>query len=173
MKKLICLISVLMLMNLSCQTNSELSDSKKEIIVNAVKETSQQFYEKMREPNDPVTFRNVFMGFWDENAEYGWQTEPVVFVDNFQIRRNKSDMDIWLKNLTESRISTNPMITESHYEVLSNDKVLEVTKGDFTFIRKDSTIVGPIEMINTTIWTNKNGKWMIQFFHQSTRRKQG
>jgi hypothetical protein len=163
MKMLKYLNAGLIVMVISCQTNSEMSDSEKEIVLKAVKEASQQFWETMIKPYDAETFNDVFEEF----------SELDFFVDNFQFLRSNSDVEVWFRNLTESRLSTHPTISESYYEVLSNDKVLEVVKGDFTVTRKDSTIFGPIEMIITIIWDQKNGRWKMHYGHQSTRNKQG
>jgi hypothetical protein len=151
-----------------CQKSTELSDSEKKAMVKAVQEKSQELYGVLQ--YDTGTLRKV-MAYYDENNEMEWQTDPVTFVDNTFIHKNRSDLvDSW-RSLIDRRISTSSTIEESHYEVLSRDKVLEVCKGDFTNVRKDGTIAGPFTMVNTVIWIDRDGEWKIQYYHQSWGRK--
>jgi len=73
--------------------------------------------------------------------------------------------------MLDSRISTNPAITESYFAVLSKDLVLEVNKGDYTVTAKDNTVYGPFTMVNTLVWINRDGAWKMIHFHESWQRK--
>ena len=169
MKKIIYLFLGLLFIAQSCQTNYKLTDTDKEALVKAVKEKSQQFW-SMTQPYDTGTFRRV-LKFWDENSDQAWQTDPVAVVFNTGITKTRAEwMDNW-KSMIDTRISTVPTILETHFSVLSKDKVLEVNKGDFTITRKDSTVSGPFTMVNTIVWADINGDWKMQFFHESTAKK--
>ena len=169
MKKIMYLFLGLLITLLGCRTDSKLTDSEKEAIVQSVKKASQQFW-SMTQPYDTGTFRKISK-LWDENSDQAWQTDPVAVVFNTGITKTSSE---WLNNwetMVENRIATTPTILESHFSVLSKDKVLEVNTGDFTITRKDSTISGPFTMVNTIIWAKVNGDWKMQFFHESGAKK--
>jgi hypothetical protein len=143
-------------------------DLEKKAMVEAVKERSQQFYSDLQ--YDKGTLAKV-MAFYDENHDIEWQTDPVMFIDNTFIIRNRTDLVEFWRNLFDRRITSKFTIDKSHYEVLSKDKVLEVIKGDFTNVRKDGSVAGPFTMVNTAIWIDRNGEWKIQYFHHSWGRK--
>jgi cytochrome c556 len=118
----------------SCQSDSKLTDSEKETLVKEVMKTSQQFWSMAGQPYGTGSFRN-FVKFLDENADNAWQTDPVASVDNITITKTMSQRINNWKTLIDRRISSDPKILESHFPVLSRDKVLEVNKGDFTVTR--------------------------------------
>ena len=155
---------------LGCQTYSKLTDSEKEAIVQAVMKASQEYWSMAQQPYDTGSFR-VFMKFIDDNSDQVWQTEPVAGIFNTSVTKTGAEWMDLLKGIIDNRIRTFPTILESHFSVLSNDKVLEVNEGDFTITRKDSTVSGPFSMVNTVIWANINGDWKMQFFHESTAKK--
>jgi hypothetical protein len=169
MKKIVCLFLGLVVMILSCQKNPKLSDSEKGTILKAVQRTSQQFW-SYTQPYDTGSFRR-FVKFWDENSDKIWQTEPVTVVFETDIIKTRSEWVKMWKDMIDQRISTVPIIHESHFSVLSSDKVLEVNKGDFTITGKDSVVYGPFTMVNTVLWTNTNGDWRMQYFHESSVKK--
>jgi hypothetical protein len=175
MKKIIYLFIGLFIIVQGCQTNSKLNDSDKAVLVNAVKDKSNQYWSLLQsytlnQPYDTGTFRK-FMKFWDKNSDRLWQSDPVSVIFNTEITKTEADWEAKFKKMIETRISTNPTILESHFAVLSNDVVLEVNKGDFTITGKDSVVYGPFTMVNTQIWVNRNGDWKMQFFHESTAKK--
>ncbi len=92
-------------------------------------------------------------------------------VFNTEIIKTHSEWAKNLKQIIDERIATNPNVLESHFAVLSWDKVLEVNAGDFTIMTKDSIVHGPIAMVITLVWIKKNGDWKIQYFHESTGKK--
>ena len=113
----------------------------------------------------------AFLKFWDENSDQIWQTDPASVVFNTSITKTGDEWMNAVKGMINNRIRTFPTILESHFSVLSDDKVLEVNKGDFTITRKDSTVSGPFTMVNTIVWADINGDWKMQFFHESTAKK--
>jgi hypothetical protein len=170
MKIIMYLFLGIVIISQSCQSDSKLTDSEKDALVQDVMKTSQQFFALSAQPHDTGSFRN-FIKFVDENADQSWQTDPVAAVDNITITKTMSEWIIHMKAVMDRRISTNPKILESHFFVLSKDKVIEVNKGDFAPIMTDSTVRGPFTMVNTIVWGNINGEWKMQFFHESTARK--
>jgi len=170
MKKIMYLFLGLMITALGCQTDSKFSESEKEALVQAVMKTSQQFWSMAQQPYDTGSFR-AFLKYWDENSDQIWQTDPATVVFNTSITKTGEEWMNSLKGMINNRIRTFPTILESHFSALSNDKVLEVHKGDYTITMKDSTVSEPFTMVNTIVWANINGDWKMQFWHESWAKK--
>jgi hypothetical protein len=169
MKKIVYLFLGSVIIVLSCQKNPKLSDNEKDSIVKAVQNKSLQFW-SYSQPYDTGSFR-MFEKFWDENSDKIWQTEPIAVVfDTDYVKTHSEWISMW-KEMIDTRISTVPVIHESHFAVLSTDKVLEVNKGDFTITGKDSVVYGPFTMVNTILWINTNGDWRMFYFHESSAKK--
>ena len=166
MKKLLFLLLGVVIITTACQTSTELTDADKDAMVQAVKQASQEFWSLASQAYD-TGFFNQALKFWDENSDQIWQTDPVAVVFDTSITETKDEwMSDW-KAMIDNRIKTTPTILESHFSVLTKDKVLEVNKGDITVMEKDSTIYGPNTMVNTIVWANINGEWKMQFWHES------
>jgi hypothetical protein len=169
MNKIVFLCLGLTILLSGCQTRSKLSDSDKESIVKAVKERSEKFW-SFTQPYDTSTFRKIIV-VWDENSDKAWQSEPVAVVFNTELIKTSSEwLKMW-KKMIDTRISTNPKVSESHFNVLAEDKVLEVNAGDYTVTGKDNVVYGPYKMVNTILWVKTNGDWKMQFFHESYEEK--
>jgi len=167
MKRLLYLLLGIAILTQGCQTNTKLTDSEKEVIVQSVKKASQEFYSALGQTYDNETFNKV-RKYFDENSDLIWQTDPVAFIFDADITYKQAD---WLKQfeaIIGSRISTPTTISKSHFSVLTDKKVLEVTNGNASFTTKDSTVVGPFKFVSTAIWANIDGEWKMQFVHQST-----
>jgi len=168
MKKLLFLLLGLVIITTACQTNTELTDADKDVIVESVKQASQEYWSILSSTYDSETYSKA-INFIDENSDQMWQTEPVAMILNTTNIFNKQED--WLTTFEEvisNRISTPCKILEAYYSVLSNDKVLEVIVGNASYTKKDSTVVGPFKYVNTKIWSNIDGEWKFQFDHQST-----
>ncbi|MCA1757782.1 MAG: hypothetical protein LC649_10030 [Bacteroidales bacterium] len=139
-------------------------------MVESVKKASEKLFSAMGGPYDSETV-NRFKAIGDENADKIWQTDPVLMVGNIGITDNQSDMWDMLDRIIENRIATPNTILESHYSVLSKDKVLDVTKFEYYVTLKDSTVGPPLIGVQTTLWANINGEWKTQYHHQSWERK--
>ena len=150
----------------SCQTESELTVSDKDAIVQEVKQVSQEYWSLLKQPYGSTTYSES-LKYMDENADQIWLTEPVSVIFNTAITMTQAEWLTNYKSMIDNRISTDVTVLESYYSVLSSDKVLEVIKGEYTITRKDSSVVGPFIMANTAIWTNINGDWKNQYWHSS------
>jgi hypothetical protein len=167
MKRLLYLLLGIAILTQGCQTNSVLTDSEKESIVQSVKKASQEFWSTLGQTYDNEIFNKV-MKYYDENSDVMWQTDPVAFILNTSINYKQED---WLKQFEAvigRRISTPCTVSESYYSVLTDKKVVEVINGTASVMYKDSTVVGPFKFVNTSIWGNIDGEWKMQFTHQST-----
>ncbi|MEA1887263.1 MAG: hypothetical protein U9N72_08650 [Bacteroidota bacterium] len=167
MKRILYLLLGIVIITYACQTNSELTDSDKEAIVQAVQEASQGYWTAIGQTYDNESPGEI-KKYFDENADIIWQTEPVAFVLNTSITNKQADWLEMFETIIMNRISTPCTILETYYSVISHDKVLEVIKGDASYMEKDSTVVGPFKYVNTALWANINGEWKMQFNHQST-----
>ena len=170
MKKTVLLFLGLLAIAAGCMTRTELTDSDKDVIVRTVKETSAKYWnfnEKMDLNEMPKYF-----SMYDENSDSAWQTEPVSVVFNTQILNTHAEWADMYREMYEKRSAMNVSVVNSHFNVLSADKVLEVNKVDFTVTTKDSIVHGPYTGVNTILWVNIDGAWKMQFFHESTADKQ-
>jgi hypothetical protein len=166
MNRVLYLLLGVSIITQGCQTNSNLTTSDKESIVQAVKQASQGYWSNASSTYDIESY-NKAIKFCDENSDNMWQTEPVAGIFNLGIINKQADSFANTKTMIENRISTPINIQKSHYAVLSDKKVLEVLEGDFSIIMKDSTKSGPFKWIGTSIWANVDGKWKMQFYHNS------
>ena len=169
LRVLLCLLAVVIVTQ-GCQTDSELTDSEKDALVQAVKHTGQEYWTLMNQPYSNTTNDEAFK-FMDENADQMWQTDPIAVIFNTGITNTQAEMKNNFKGMFDNRISTKSTLLESYYSVLANDKVLEVIRADYIITRKDSTVSDPLTMVNTSVWANINGEWKIQFSHSSFRKK--
>lgn len=164
-----CILAILVF-TLGCQTESELTDTAKDELIQAVKQKSKQYWSLMNQAYDNTTY-NETLKYLDENADQIWQTDPVAIIFNTRITKSQSEWYSSFKGLMENRISTNITELDKYYSVLAHDKVLEVSTADYTVTRKDSTVSNPYTMVNTSVWANIDGDWKIQFTHNSWKIK--
>jgi len=170
MKKTFILFLGLLAMTPGCQTKTELSDADKNAIVNAVKEISESFWGWNGTLNQADVQK--FLALYDENSDNAWQPDPVATVFNTDIITTQAEwMEMW-KEIIADRLAMNMSIVDSHFNVLSADKVLEVNKIDYTVTTIDSIVHGPYMAVNTVLWVNIDGNWKMQFFHESTALKE-
>jgi hypothetical protein len=167
MKRILYLLLGIAIITQGCQTNTKRTDSDREAIVQSVKKASQSYWTAIGETYDNETFSKV-KKYFDENSYVIWQTNPVSFVLNTGITSTQADWLNQFEGIIGNRISTPCTISEAHYSVLNDKKVLEVIGGNASFMRKDSTVVGPFKFVNTALWANIDGEWKMQFTHQST-----
>lgn len=149
-----------------CQTSTELTDADKDAMVQAVKQSSQEYWSILSDTYDNETY-NRSIKFIDENSDKMWQTEPVAVIFNVNIINKQADSFATLESMIENRISSPVNMQKAHYSVLSDNKVLEVLEGDYSVIMKDSTESGPYAFVVTVIWANVDGDWKMQFNHNS------
>jgi hypothetical protein len=170
MKKTVILLLGLIVMAPGCQTKTELTDADKNAIVSAVKEISEPFWGW----NGTMDQTNIteFLAIYDENSDNAWQPEPVSVIFNTQIIKTHAEWIEMCKEMLESRSAMNMSIVDSHFNVLSADKVLEVNKVDYTITTRDSIVDGPFTAVNTILWVKVDGNWKMQFFHESTALKE-
>jgi len=167
MKKYFLLIPAIILVAFSsCKETTELTDSDKEALVQSVKQASQEYWAAFGVTYDNESFSKV-KKYIDENSDIIWQTDPVAIIYNKDIINKQADSFDQLEKMIGSRISGTTNILEAHYSVLSDDKVLEVVKVDFSYMTKDSTIGGPNTLVTTAIWANIDGEWVMQLSHNS------
>jgi hypothetical protein len=166
MKRKLYLLVGLVIISQGCQTNSELTDSDKDAMVQAVKQASTEYWNIVSQTYDDESLSNA-KKYIDENSDQMWQTEPVASIIELSITNKRVDNLEGIKSMFERRISTPVEILETHYSVLSDDKVLEVHKGNFSELMRDSTFKGPFPYVATVIWTKINGEWKQQFVHYS------
>lgn len=169
MKKIVILFLGLLTMVSGCQTKTELTAEDKNAIVKAVKEISEPFWGW----NDKFEQEDMkFLALYDENSDNAWQPDPVATVFNTSIIKTQAEwIEMW-KEMIENRLAMNMSIVDSHFNVLSADKVLEVNKIDYTITTLDSIVHGPYIAVNTVLWVNIDGNWKMQFFHESTALKE-
>jgi hypothetical protein len=167
MKKLLSLMVGIVLMAQGCQTGSELTDSEKEAMVQAVKQASQSYWTALGQTYDNESISKI-LSYFDENSDTIWEADPVAFILNTNIVNKQADCKEQLEIALEERITTPCTIQGTYYSVLSDKKVLEVINGEASFMTKDSTLVGPFKYVNTAIWANIDGEWKMQFTHQAT-----
>lgn len=167
MKKVLFLMLGIVIMAQGCQTESELTDTDKEAMVQAVKQASQEYWALMSSTYNAETFSKIMKSI-DENSDKMWQTEPVAAIFNLTVNNKRADdTSEGPKSWTENRISTPCSVQKDYYSVLSDNKVLEVIEGDYSVIMKDSTEFGPFAWVGTIIWANVDGVWKMQFNHNS------
>jgi ketosteroid isomerase-like protein len=169
MKRVFYVTLGLLVMTLGCQTNQKLTDQQKDLIVKAVKERSQQFFDINKSYNTESLQKT--MSFSDENIDKAWLTDPAEVVFDINIIKTRADVQNFWGMAIESRISTNITMTEDHFAVLSKDQVVEVNKADYTITGKDSITSGPYTMVHTIVWVNINGEWKMLHIHQSSAKK--
>jgi len=170
MKKTVILFLGLLTMATGCQTNTGLTDADKDAIVKAVKEISEPFW-GWNDQFDQTDMSQI-LALYDENSDNAWQPDPVATVFNTDIITTQAEwMEMW-KEIIADRLAMNMSIVDSHFNVLSADKVLEVNKIDYTVTTMDSIVHGPYTAVNTVLWVNIDGNWKMQFFHESTALKE-
>jgi len=167
MKKLLYILLGILVITYACQTETELTDNAKDAIIQAIKVVSQERLSLLSSTYDNETF-NKYRKFFDENSEQIWQTEPVSSVTGVRVTYKQGDSG---GAMFDNRLSTPSNIHNTHYSVLSENKVLEVLEGDFTIIMKDSTNAGTFKWIGTYLWANIDGEWKIQYSHSSYARQ--
>ena len=165
MKKLLFLLLGIVIITTACQTNTELTDADKDAIVQAVKQTSQEYWAAISQTYDIESYSKV-RKYFDEDSDQIWQSDPIALILNTGIINKQADWQIQLETMIGNRISTPVNVSEVYYTTLSDKKVFEVIKGEFSYMRKDSSVVGPITFVGTSIWANINGEWKLQFVHQ-------
>lgn len=156
----------LLLITLGCQTNLKLTDQQKNSIVQAVKETSLQFWVINNEKYDSGSLQK-FMTYIDDNADQVWVADPAVVSFNVNLFNKRADLENIWKEMLEARSSTNVRMLNQYFSILSKDQVLEVNEGDYTLTGKDGLTFGPYRMVNTIIWVNRNGQWKMLHCHES------
>jgi len=169
MKNSIILFLLTLFVFLGCQeTQTVLTDTEKEAMIEAVEKVSQNYWADIGKTYNNESIAQI-KEYFDENSDSVWETESVALILNTGIFNKQAS---WLKlfeKILNDRISTPNKILESYYSVLSDEKVLEVIKGEASIIGKDSSVVGPFPFVNTAIWKNINNEWKIQFVHQSAK----
>jgi hypothetical protein len=166
---LTCVLAIGIL-TIGCQTESELSDSAKDELMQAVKQKSKDYWALMNQPYDNTTYDET-LKFLDENADKKWQTDPVAVIFNTRITNTQDEWYSYFKGLMDNRLSTSITELDKYYSVLAFDKVLEVSTADYFVTQKDSTVSDLYTMVNTSVWTNIDGEWKVQFTHNSFSKK--
>jgi hypothetical protein len=166
MKRVLYLLLGVIVITQGCQTNSKLTDSDKDAMVQAVKQASTEYWAVWSSTYDTGTVGKI-KKYMDLNTDQLWQTNPVSVIIDTTITYKQADALASIVSAVQNRISSPTIVKESHYSVLSDEKVLEVLEGDITVIWKDSTVMGPLKYVMSNIWTNIDGEWKIQFLHNS------
>jgi hypothetical protein len=162
MKKMFYLILCLSGLVWGCQPNNIQRDD----MANQVRQTSQELWDLMGKPYDSTSLKQ-FMGFFSANYSNTWQDIPEqVLVLNTDITK-LSDWEKDAQNIMDSRKQTDITMTEIHESVLSHEKVLQISRGDFSVILKNGSVSGPYTMANTILWGKEKEGWKILFWHQS------
>jgi len=170
MKITVILLLGLILMASGCQTKTGLTDADKDAIVKAVKEISEPFWGWNGKFDQEDMSK--FLALYDENSDNSWQPDPVATVFNTDIIKTQAEwVEMW-QEMIKNRLAMNMSIVDSHFNVLSADKVLEVNKIDYTVTTIDSIVHGPYMAVNIVLWVNIDGNWKMQFFHESTALKE-
>ena len=172
MKRILYLLLGAVIFTTACQTNTELTltDADKNVIVETIKQTSDEFWSLWKEPYDSVYAENI-LKFMNQNFAETWQSEAVFASQGINLVKSLEDYQNSWETAITRRISTSFSNFESYYSVLSKNKVLEVTKEDYFVTRLDST-VGPLyNGITTIIWGRVDGEWKVQYMHLSWGRK--
>lgn len=166
MKRSIFLAMWLLLITIGCRTNLKLTDQQSDNIVNEVKATSQQFWNLYNMPYTQASLAKI-MSFVDKSEKQDWQDKPAQVVFNISIFPSWADLDsVWRGMITE-RASTNVIMLNNFFTVLSETTVLEVNDGYYTITGAEGDKIGPFEMVNTIVWINRSGKWKMLHFHES------
>jgi hypothetical protein len=114
MKRILYLLLGIVIITQSCKSNSELTDSDKDIMVQAVRQASQEYWKIVSQTYDNESFSNA-MKYFDENSDQMWQTEPVASILELSITNKQVDNFEGIKSMFERRISTPVEVLETHY----------------------------------------------------------
>lgn len=166
MKKILFILFGVVIITSSCQTNTELTDADKEALVQSLRAASEEYWSLGSVEYTSETYAKM-MKFVDNHSDQLWQTDPVTFINNIYIINTNADFNATYESVIGSRYSTPMNILKAHYSVISDKKVLEVLEGDFSIVMKDGTVQGPMQFVITSLWSNIDGDWKLQFTHNS------
>lgn len=170
MKQLLFLLLGVVIIVNACQTSTELTDTDKEAIVQAVKEVRQEYVSIHSSTYDNEAASKL-QNLYDENSDQIWQTEPIANATGVRVRNKRVDALAGIKSMVDKRLSTPVKVRNQYFSVLSENKVLEILESDFTVIMKDSTDVGTYTAVGTTLWAKIDGEWKMQYTHSSYARQ--
>jgi len=173
MNRLITIIPlvILLCLTLGYHKSTDLTKEQKELIVKEVKELSHQLWVTNNQRYKENSTQSI-VDFFDETCDQIWQTEPVAWIGNTALKKTRNDMKNYIQSMIERRISTDMVILDEYFAVLSENNVLEVKQCEYTITMKDGQVKGPYCNAVTAVWCKKNDQWKMVHVHESYVKKE-